>query len=178
MLSYAGATTQPLAPLTRMARSNTIAMDPMSDPDLYHCPATEAFLSVWRAHARLLAESARVCRRHGLTEQQYNALRVLYLGDPEGMACLEVAERLPNRVPDITRLLDRLLRLGMITRERLETDRRVVRIRLSESGRERVEEVTPNLAELHRLRFSRLEPRELTELSRLLQKLSPALSVV
>ncbi len=168
MLFGAGFTTEPARPLTGMNRT----------PDRNTCraPETEAFLSVWRTHARLLAESSRVCRAHGITEQQYNALRVLYLGDPNGLPCLEVAARLPNQVPDITRLLDRLLRLGLITRERLARDRRVVRVRLSEAGRARVDEITPNLAELHRLRFSRLEPRELEELSRLLHKLSPALA--
>jgi len=167
MLFGTGFTTGPTRPLTVMKK--------VPDHDTCRVPETEAFLSVWRTHARLLAESSRVCRAHGLTEQQYNALRVLYLADPSGLPCLEVAARLPNQVPDITRLLDRLLRMRLITRERLARDRRVVRVSLSEAGRARVEEITPSLAELHRLRFSRLEPCELEELGRLLHKLSPAL---
>ncbi|MCP4003586.1 MAG: MarR family transcriptional regulator [bacterium] len=167
-------TTDGALSLTCMPNTTTTAMEtshPAVSPE--SAPETEAFLSVWRTHARLLAESARLCRAYGITEQQYNVLRVLYLGDPEGMPCLEVAARLPNRVPDITRLLDRLLRMGLTNRERLASDRRVVRVSLSQKGLERVEEITPRLAELHRSRFSRLKSGELAELSRLLHKLSP-----
>lgn len=64
---------------------------------------------------------------HGLTATQYNVLRILRGAGPEGLATLEVADRLVQRAPGITRLLDRLEAKGLVRRERRPGDRRQVR---------------------------------------------------
>ena len=55
---------------------------------------------------------------HGLSPTQYNALRILRGAGDEGRACSEIAERMINRDPDITRLVDRLERRGLVARSR------------------------------------------------------------
>jgi DNA-binding MarR family transcriptional regulator len=72
----------------------------------------------------------------GLTPNQYNVLRILRGAHPEGLKCFEIGERMITRVPDVTRLTDRLISAGLVRRERDTTDRRRVTIYLTASGME------------------------------------------
>src|SRR5947207_7057565 len=86
----------------------------------------EVFLSLWRTYDRLRALEDELFGRHDLTAQQYNALRLLRGRHPETLPTLTLAARLVSKAPDITRLLDRLDGRGLIKRERLPDNRRVV----------------------------------------------------
>jgi DNA-binding MarR family transcriptional regulator len=132
----------------------------------------QVFVNLLRSYDCLWSEQGKFIQRFGLTPQQYNVLNVLAMRDEgHGVACQEIAENLLNRVPDTTRLLDRLEQAGFIMRERCCTDRRVVRTHLTEAGRAKVNEVrTPLLAAL-KLRFAHMSEQEVSELNRLLNKL-------
>ena len=80
-----------------------------------------------RAMAGLLAP-------HGITVQQYNVLRILRGAGPEGLPTLEVAERMIEQAPGVTRLLDRLEAKQLVRRERCPEDRRQMTARISERG--------------------------------------------
>jgi len=130
------------------------------------------FINLLRSYDCLWSEQGKFIQSFGITPQQYNVLNVLALRDEgHGVACQEIAENLLNRVPDITRLLDRLEQARLISRERCCTDRRVVRTHLTEVGRAKVQEIrTPLLAAL-RVRFAHMSQVEVNELNRLLSKL-------
>ncbi len=70
----------------------------------------------------------------GLTVNQYNVLRILRGAHPESRTCGEIAERMIERDPDITRLLDRLSKQGLVDRTRDDKDRRVVRTGITTKG--------------------------------------------
>ena len=70
----------------------------------------------------------------GITTGQYNVLRILRGTHPEPLACSAIAERLIDRDPDMTRLLDRLEKGGLVRRERGLGDRRVVEVRITPKG--------------------------------------------
>jgi DNA-binding MarR family transcriptional regulator len=70
----------------------------------------------------------------GITRTQYNVLRILRGAGAAGLACHAIGARLISRVPDVTRLLDRMAQMDLITRDRSQTDRRVVAVRLTERG--------------------------------------------
>lgn len=101
----------------------------------FRSAAQEALLGVMltgdRANGLLSTELARVA---DITPQQYNVLRILRGAGPEGLPTLAIADRMIERTPGITRLLDRLERKGWIERERLADDRRMVICRASKSG--------------------------------------------
>ena len=101
----------------------------------------EAFLSLQRTAALLLRAVARELETHDLTPAQYNALRILRGAGPEALTCGEIGERLVSPGPDVTRLLDRLEKQGLIQRLRDEQDRRVVRARITERGNALLEEL-------------------------------------
>jgi hypothetical protein len=67
----------------------------------------EAYLNLARTHAALEEALERVLAGHGVTQQQYNVLRILRGAPPDGLARNEIRDRLITRMPDVTRLLDR-----------------------------------------------------------------------
>lgn len=96
----------------------------------------EAFLNLVRTSNELWQELGGMLRRRQLTPTQYNVLRILRGAGDAGLPCGEVGERMVTREPDVTRLLDRLERRGLVARRRLEKDRRVVEAHITDAGLE------------------------------------------
>ena len=90
----------------------------------FQTPAQEAVVSLLRTTDEVSRRLTAVVEPQGLTLQQYNVLRILRGGGPEGVPTLEVAARMIEQTPGITRLLDRLEEKGLVRRERCEHDRR------------------------------------------------------
>ena len=129
-----------------------------------------AYLGLVEAHEVLVGEFRSLFRSKGLTPTQFNVLRILVRAHPEGVPCGEISAGLLHRVPDVTRLLDRMARDGLIRRERSEADRRVVLAYLEAQGLRRCVELYRPIAEVHALQFQGLSDDELRELARLLRK--------
>jgi DNA-binding MarR family transcriptional regulator len=106
----------------------------------------------------------------GMTALQHSALRVIYVHDTEniGLPSGEIGKHLVTRVPDITRLLDRMADKGWLVRERDEMNRRVVRAKLTEIGIELVESAETSLVALEKEQLVQLSDTEKLELKRLL----------
>ena len=130
--------------------------------------AQEAHLNVGRTQAMLLEGLEQVLRPYNLSATQYNVLRILRGADPRGLCRNEVRDRLLSRMPDVTRLLDRMEEAGLVTRERDTADRRLVTTRLTERGRELVDALDGPVAEEHERRLGHLGPEQLRVLIRLL----------
>ena len=94
----------------------------------------EAQLSVIRTGAVLLDEVERFLKPYGITATQYNVLRILRGSEPAGLCRNELRDRMLTRMPDMTRLLDRLEEAGLVVRAREDEDRRMVRSRISSAG--------------------------------------------
>src|SRR5437879_1024551 len=103
------------------------------------CPEEAAFLDLLRTTDMLSRGPAKVLKTEDLSATQYNVLRILR-GAAEGLACGEIASRMITRDPDITRLLDRLEKRGLISRRRETKDRRTVMARITPAGLKRSEE--------------------------------------
>jgi DNA-binding MarR family transcriptional regulator len=97
-------------------------------------PEEEAFLALQRTASLLLQALGRSLKDHDLTPAQYNTLRILRGALPDALTCGEIGERLVSPGPDVTRLLDRLEKNGLVARLRDEGDRRVVRARITDQG--------------------------------------------
>lgn len=69
-----------------------------------------------------------------ISPSQYNLLRILRGAGEEGRTMSEIAERMINRDPDVTRLADRMVKRGLARRDRDSEDRRVVKLRITEAG--------------------------------------------
>ncbi len=86
--------------------------------------AQEALLGLMRTTDQVRRQVAAFVEPHGITLQQYNVLRILRGGGTDGVPTLEVAERMVEQTPGITRLLDRLEAKGFVKRQRCPKDRR------------------------------------------------------
>ncbi len=133
-------------------------------------PEQEAWLSLLRTTSLLGAEVERVFKEHGLSEATYNALRILR-GGGCARTCSEVGRDLVARVPDVTRIIDRLEKAGLVTRKRESRDRRVVHINITDKGLELLARLDQPLREVHKRQFEPLTRAEVAELIRLLEKL-------
>jgi DNA-binding MarR family transcriptional regulator len=105
----------------------------------------------------------------GLTNNQYNALRILRGSHPSRLACSEIAERMIARDPDVTRLIDRLSRRGLVTRARGRQDRRVVEVGISDKGREVLRSLDPHVNRMPPAVLGHLGAQKLKQLGRLLE---------
>lgn len=134
-------------------------------------PETGVYLAFMRVASRFEQEVSDLLRPRGITATQYNVLRILRGSESEGVACGGILERLVTRDPDITRLLDRLEKLGLVSRNRDSADRRVVLSRITAAGLELLAELDGPMSALHARQFAALEGAELDRLSELLDKL-------
>ncbi len=107
----------------------------------------EVFVALQIAANRALDPWARFLRAEaGLTPNQYNVLRILRGSSPGGLTCGQIAERMMTRDPDVTRLTDRLVRVGLAERARAEADRRVVEVRITRAGEDVLAGLDRNMA--------------------------------
>lgn len=128
----------------------------------------EAFLNVIRTSAIVADDFERMLRPYGLSTAQFNVLRILAGADRDGLCRNEVRSRMLTRMPDMTRLLDRMEAVGLVARSRETEDRRMVRTRITEKGRKLLTELDDAVAAEHRRRFRALSPEQLRMLSELL----------
>src|ERR1700679_440431 len=96
-------------------------------------PEEAAFLDLLRTTDMLSRGLGHVLKSEELSPTPYNVLRILR-GEPEGLPCGEIANRMITRDPDVTRLLDRLEKRELISRCRETKDRRTVRARITPDG--------------------------------------------
>jgi DNA-binding MarR family transcriptional regulator len=114
-----------------------------------------------------------VCGSHGITHTQYNVLRILRGAGPSGHPRFEIANRLIRRAPDVTRMLDRLDRQGLIERAWDPGNRRHSIARITAKGLAVLEAIEPELVRLQDETVGALPAAELEALASALEKMTP-----
>jgi len=127
-----------------------------------------AYLELLLTADRLAGKMAEWLKPHGLSPTQYNALRILRGAGVDGLPCTEVGARMISRDPDITRLVDRLERRGLVTRSRGAKDRRVVRASITPAGLELLKGLDRPVSEFVRGMMGHLRTEQLQSLMHLL----------
>src|SRR6266849_10680878 len=113
------------------------------------------FLELFRTTDMLSRGVIHVLKTEDLSATQYNVLRILR-GAPEGLTCGEIGNRMITRDPDITRLLDRLDKRGLISRRRGAKDRRMVLTRITPEGLALLTRLDRPVQEAHRKQLGHL----------------------
>jgi DNA-binding MarR family transcriptional regulator len=131
-------------------------------------PEQEAMLSIARTAAQLEHGTAEALKPYGITPTQYNALRILRGAGTEGLCRNEVRDRLVARVPDATRLLDRLEAMRLVVRLRDGADRRFVRTHITPAGLALLARLDGPMAALHQGQLGHLGSERLRMLINLL----------
>jgi DNA-binding MarR family transcriptional regulator len=130
--------------------------------------ADEAVVTLLATADRVRAALARVVEAHGITLQQYNVLRILRGAGLEGLPTLEIAARMIELSPGVTRLLDRLEARKLVRRVRCPQDRRQVLCHATWTGRRLLEGLDAPMTDAGRLTLASLDSSRAKELIRLL----------
>jgi DNA-binding MarR family transcriptional regulator len=139
------------------------------------CPEEALFLELLRTTDMLSRRLTQVLKSEELSSNQYNVLRILR-GAPEGLPCGEIGNRMITRDPDITRLLDRLEKRGLISRCRENKDRRTVMVRIAPEGLNLLAELDQPVQQTHRSQMGHMGREKLRMLTALLQECRAAVS--
>ena len=134
----------------------------------------EAILSIARTAALMEHGGAEAFKPYGLTTTQYNVLRILRGAGQEGLCRNEVGERLVTKVPDVTRLLDRMEAAGLIVRERGAQDRRFVATRITDKALKLLEKIDRELPAMHARQLGHVSQKRLRELISILEEVRSA----
>src|ERR1700744_254096 len=129
-----------------------------------------AFVSLQKAADGLAQQVEQLLKANDLTAAQYNTLRILRGAEPEGLACSSIADRMISHDPAMTRLLDRMEKRILITRERQKDDRRVVKARITPQGLELLKKLDQPVYEMHKQQFQHVPGARLKLLIELLDQ--------
>ena len=135
--------------------------------------AKATVLSILEAADRVRRHFQQILERRGLTLQQYNVLRILRGAGKDGLPTLEVGERMIEKTPGVTRLLDRLEEKGYVRRNRSRDDRRLVLCHLTKAGLALLAELDEPIAEGDRTCIERLTQAEQRQLGALSSRIGP-----
>ena len=131
----------------------------------------EILLGLQIAAARLMEPLEKFLKvTADLTPNQYNVLRILRGSHPGRLSCGDIAERMIARDPDVTRLVDRLGRRGLVTRGRRRGDRRVVEVGITGKGEQILRSLDEHVVRFPKAMLGHLGARKLGELGALLER--------
>ena len=136
----------------------------------FRTPRQRAVVGLFRTADMLRRSFARVFEPWDLTSQQYNVLRILRGARPDSLPTMEIAERMMEQTPGITRLLDRLYEKGLVHRERCVEDRRQVLCSITAEGLRLLEALDEPVDRADEAAFAMLTDAEVAQLTRLLDR--------
>jgi DNA-binding MarR family transcriptional regulator len=134
-----------------------------------HSLHQDAVTSILRSANYLRRLSSPLFDQHGITPQQFNVLRILRGAGLGGLPTLDIAERMIEQTPGITRLLDRLERKRLVRRERPSENRRQVLCYITKRGLDLLQELDTPVRNQDIQAMQRLNESEIEELIRLLE---------
>lgn len=137
----------------------------------FESPSLEARLNLIVAADAVRAPMDALCAKYDITQGQYNVLRILRGAGSEGHPRCEIAERMVERAPDITRLIDRLEKQDLVERSRSDEDRRLSMAKISRKGLALLDEIEPELHEIHQQLTEKLSTAEWIALTSLCEKI-------
>ena len=137
----------------------------------FSSPEQEILLGLLVAAARIVEPWARFLKTTAqLTNNQYNVLRILRGSHPTKLACCDIAKRMIDRDPDITRLIDRLEKRGLVERLRSLRDRRVIEVGITKKGLAVVRGLDAHANRMPKALLGHLGVERLRQLGKLLEE--------
>jgi DNA-binding MarR family transcriptional regulator len=137
----------------------------------FDSPQMEAVLNLMVAGDFLREQAEKVCAEFDISPIQFNVLRILKGVHPAGHPRCEIIGRLIERGTDVTRLIDRLEKRGLVERSRDGQDRRHSHTKITNAGIELLEQLNPKMDVLHFENLKKFTENECLEISRLCEKL-------
>ena len=102
-------------------------------------------------HNQILERNQKFFKSYGITQQQYNFLRILRGQFPLCMPMQIIRERMIDKMSDVTRLAERLEKNDLILRNVNPCDKRIIDVKITEKGLNMLEEIDQYIHILWRL---------------------------
>jgi DNA-binding MarR family transcriptional regulator len=157
--------------MTRYCRRMGSALDERIKQRSYRSEGQRALLNLLVAYDFLRQQMDAICEPFRVTPSQFNVMRILRGAHPEGYPRHEISERMLERAPDITRIVDRLEKQGLVERTKAETDRRLSLTRITQKGIALLKRMDEPVDEIHRAFEKRLGARTCKQLSKICESI-------
>lgn len=128
----------------------------------------KAVVNIMYTEAWLRDKFGSTLKPFGLTNQQYNVLRILRGSNPKPLSTSSIRERMLDKMSDASRIVDRLYKKGWVNKVSCPTDKRLVDVSITEEGLEVLATIDKKNAFVEAL--DRLTEQEAQELNRILDK--------
>ncbi len=135
----------------------------------FDSPQQAVVVGLLRTNDMFQYRFAKLFREYGLSEPQYNILRILR-GEGQPLPCLEIASRLITMVPAITSLIDKLEKRELVSRQRCTQDRRVWYVAITSEGMQLLTRLDEPVMNLHHQLCAGLSKTDCHQLVQLLEK--------
>lgn len=137
-------------------------------------PHQAAYLAIVRAQDHLQGPFNALFRDHGLSQPQYNALRIIQGAGRGGIPSQEISSHMISRSPDMTKLVDRLEGQGWVERGPDPEDRRRIRVTITAGGRKKLRSLESKVMALHERQLGHVSRKDLRALTALLEQVLPS----
>jgi DNA-binding MarR family transcriptional regulator len=131
----------------------------------------EALLNLFIASNYLHSKLEIICNEFSITLTQFNVLRILKGAHPNGYPRHEIIRRMVEPAPDVTRLIDRLIKVGLVERFNIQEDRRLSLARITKKGIAHLSKINPEVDKFIFSYSSSLTKSEKEMLSSICEKL-------
>lgn len=139
--------------------------------DKFESAEQEALLNILVTSNFLRTKMEKICAVHGISQTQYNVLRILKGVYPDGYPRCEIIDRMIEPAPDVTRLLDRLIKTRYVERFISNEDRRLSIARITKKGIELLEKMYPDISNFDNLLKTHLTAEESKMISNICEKI-------
>ena len=154
-----------------MSNDVTSVKDEIRQTKPFKTARQEALVALLRTSDELRRFLAGTVQPAGVTLQQYNVLRILRGAGEGGLPTLEVADRMIEQTPGVTRLIDRLAENGWVERHRCGEDRRRVLCSITDEGLSLLESLDDDVEASDRAALGDLDDDEVARLTELLDRM-------
>jgi DNA-binding MarR family transcriptional regulator len=131
----------------------------------------EALLNLFLANNYIKKKIDDVCAKYGITNPQYNVLRILRGAFPEGYPRCEIIPRMIDQAPDVTRIIDNLEKRHLIERVFSEKDRRLSITKITQKGLDLLHAMDIAFDDVHISFKQSLSEEEISKLSEICEKI-------
>lgn len=154
--------------------SNRSLKDRVGKSQPFDSSAQEAHLNLMRTASELAGPLHALFKPHKLTDASYNTLRILRghqaQGENRGIRASRIGCEMVVRVPDVTRIVDRLVDMELASRNACDLDRRVVYVSITQKGLDLLSELDDPVKQMHQRTLGHMTDTELLQLNNLLEK--------
>lgn len=135
----------------------------------FRSPQQKLAINILFTSGWLLNKHKDFFKEFGITNQQFNILRILRGQHPKSISGIEIKKRMLDKNSDVSRLLDRLTAKKLIVKNQCPSDKRAADIMITEKGLALLKEIDPRIDQMEKSSWA-LSPEEINQLSDLLDK--------